>query len=300
MNDELIKIIKAENGAASSITFREATGDKSVTLDRFEKEVLKASYPDMDFPRKGGAEKAENSKEFKFYVHPYNDLENFNLRTVSIVYPKRKGFELRLYFSKASGFTIDSDTFNQKSSAEQNPYWYIFNRAEDEFPHIGMADLTFLTDYTLQFENDSILEREDADDTSYQATLQNELGKKRVLTNSSRFQRNIQESIQALKIANFTCEVDRSHKTFLSKASGKYYVEGHHLIPLSLQDQFELSIDIKENIVALCPICHRLLHHGTNDEIEKILFKLWSERKDRLLKRGIEVDTSTLLKYYLK
>ncbi|MEW4973138.1 HNH endonuclease [Bacillus stercoris] len=300
MQDDLLEVVGAEVGATSPITLREATGDKSVTLDKFEKTVIKSSYPDMDFPRKGGAGNNDDSKEFKFFVHPYNDLKNFNLRTVSIVYPKSKGNELRLYFSKSSEFTIDSDTFNHKSNEEKDPHWYIYKRPEDEFPHIGMADLEFLDEYTLHFEDDGLLVKEDADDTAYQASLQNELGKKRVLTSSSRFQRNIQESAQALKEANFICEVNPTHETFLSSASGMPYVEGHHLIPLSLQDQFELTIDIKENIVALCPNCHRLLHHGTNDDKEKILFKLWTERKDLLSKRGIKVDTPTFLKFYLK
>lgn len=300
MNNELLELLEAENGAASSITLREATGDKSVTLDKFEKTVLQGSYPAMDFPRKGGAGDNDTQKDFKFFVHPYNDLENSNLRTVSIVYPKRIGNELRLYFNKSSEFTIDSDTFYSKSTEEEDPHWYIFQKRGDEFPHIGMADLTFLEEYPLQFENDGFLDKEDIDDSAYQASLQNELGKKRVLTSSSRFQRNIQESAQALKEANFTCEVNSAHRTFISAASAKPYVEGHHLIPLSFQDQFVLTIDIKENIVALCPNCHRLLHHGTNDDKEKILFKLWSDRKDLLYKRGINVDTPTFLRYYLK
>ncbi|MBY0063556.1 HNH endonuclease [Priestia aryabhattai] len=301
LQNDLLELVGAEIGAASPITLREATGDKSVTLDKFEKEVIKASYPEMDFPRKGGVGNNDDSKESKFFVHPYNDLENFNLRTVSIVYPKSKGNELRLYFSKSSGFTIDSGMFNHKKNEEETPpHWYIYKRPEDDFPHIGMADLNFLNEYILHFENNDFLDKEDAEDAAYQANLQNELGKKRVLTSSSRFQRNIQESAQALKKANFICEVSSTHETFLSSVSGKPYVEGHHLIPLSLQDQFELTIDIKENIVALCPNCHRLLHHSTNDDKEKILLKLWTERKNLLSKKGIKVDTPTFLKFYLK
>lgn len=300
INNELLELLEAESGAASSITLREATGDKSVTLDKLEKTVLQGLYPDMDFPRKGGADDNDAQKVFKFFVHPYNDMENSNLRTVSIVYPKRTGNELRLYFNKSSEFTIDSDTFHSKATEERDPHWYIFQKHGDEFPHIGMADLAFFEEYRLQFENDGFLEKEDIDDTVFQASLQNELGKKRILTSSSRFQRNIRESAQALKEANFTCEVNSTHRTFISAASAKPYVEGHHLIPLSLQDQFELTIDIKENIVALCPNCHRLLHLGTNDDKEKILFKLWTDRKDLLFKRGIKVDTPSFLKFYLK
>ncbi|MGN7409158.1 HNH endonuclease [Sporosarcina sp. SAFN-010] len=297
MKDELLEVIGAEIGAASPITQREATGDKSVTLDTFEKSVLQTSYPDMDFPRKGGTTDSSSSKNFKFFVHAYNDLENFNLRTVSIVYPKRTGNEIRLYFNKASEFTIDTDTFNQKA-VEDEPFWYVFKKAGEEFPHIGMADSKFLEEYATQHVD--LLINEDIDDISYQAALQNELGKKRVLTSSAQFKRNMQESAQALVKANFSCEVDPTHVTFLSASSGKPFVEGHHLIPLSLQDEFEHSIDIKENIVALCPNCHRLLHHGINDDKEELLFKLWTERKELLKKKGIKVEIQTFLGFYLK
>lgn len=298
MKKELLEVLEAEIGAVSPITLREATGDKSVTLDRFEKTVLETLYSTMDFPRKGGAENNEELKEFKFFVHPYNDLENFNLRPVSIVYPKRTGNELRLYFSKHSEFTLDSEVFY--AVGEGHLQWYIFKRATDEFPHIGMADTSFLDKFPLQHEDDGFLVKEDSDDMAFQTSLQYQLGKKRVQTSSSRFQRSIQESARALEKAGFTCEVDPAHQTFISAASDRPYVEGHHLIPLSFQDQFEHSIDIKENIVALCPNCHRLLHHGTNNDKERILFNLWTERKDLILQRGIKVDTPTFLQFYLK
>lgn len=300
MKNELLEELEAEIGAVSPITPREATGDKSVTLDKFEKTVLIASYPAMDFPRKGGAENNEEFKEFKFFVHPHNDLENSNLRPVSIVYPKREGNELRLYFSKHSEFTIDSDFYYTSGAEEGNLHWYIFKRANEEFPHIGMADAAFLNTYTQTLEENGFLVKEEFDDYAFQTSIQNQLGKKRVLTSSSRFQRSIQESVRALEMANFKCEVNPTHETFISAASNKPYVEGHHLIPLSFQDQFEHSIDIKENIVALCPNCHRLLHHGTNNEKERILFNLWTERKNLIFQRGIKVDTPTFLQFYLK
>lgn len=300
MKSELTAAIGARTGAASPITEREATGDKSVTVDRTEKDVLKEAYPQMDFPRKSGVATTSSSRESRVYVHPYNNLSDYEERPVSIVYPKRTGNELRLYFSKASGFTIDSNQYNHKNTNGKNPHWYIFYRDKEEYPHIGMADWEYLSEYAEALETDSVREQEDITDLIYQNSLQNALalGKERVRTSSTRFQRNISEATAALEKADFKCEVDPTHITFTSKSSGKPYVEGHHLIPLSLQDQFTHNIDIKENIVALCPNCHRLLHHGTTEEKEGILFNLWSTRRTLLSTKKIEVDTPLFLTFY--
>ncbi len=126
------------------------------------------------------------------------------------------------------------------------------------------------------------------------------LVRKGVSVNSSQYQRDIQKSSEAIKLANFLCEIDNDHHTFISNSSLKPFVEGHHLIPLSMQEEFQHSVDITENIVALCPTCHRLLHHGVDSEKEPLLLKLWSERKELLHKKGISIDTITFLSYYLK
>ncbi len=44
LNKEFLEKVKATIGALSPITEREATGDKSVTIDPFEKEVLFSVY----------------------------------------------------------------------------------------------------------------------------------------------------------------------------------------------------------------------------------------------------------------
>lgn len=63
---------------------------------------------------------------------------------------------------------------------------------------------------------------------------------------------------RALQLANFQCELDSEHKTFISNTNLENYVEAHHLIPIKYyySDEFKYSIDNDANIVALCPNCH--------------------------------------------
>src|SRR5690606_5755255 len=62
--------------------------------------------------------------------------------------------------------------------------------------------------------------------------------------------------------AQYKCELDHTHQTFLNKQQ-KPYMEGHHFIPLTYNNakdywhRFGRNIDCVENIVSLCPNCHR-------------------------------------------
>lgn len=105
-------------------------------------------------------------------------------------------------------------------------------------------------------------------------------------------------SAKAIIFSNYRCEYDESHKTFISKRTNENYVEGHHLIPLAFQVDFNTSIDVESNIIALCPTCHKLLHLGTTKEKEEILKKLYDARKERLKNSGILLTFKQLLKYY--
>ncbi len=100
----------------------------------------------------------------------------------------------------------------------------------------------------------------------------------------------------ALAHANYLCEIDPTHETFLRRNSDRTYTESHHLIPMKYSDQFEYSLDTEVNIVSLCSHCHNLIHYGQNaDSLIRILYK---ERKEYLEKAGIGVSESELLSLY--
>jgi 5-methylcytosine-specific restriction endonuclease McrA len=71
----------------------------------------------------------------------------------------------------------------------------------------------------------------------------------------------------AIKKADYTCEYDRRHETFISQSTQKPYMEAHHLIPITFQkdmwDKYQINIDCVENLVSLCPTCHKAFHYGT-------------------------------------
>ena len=104
---------------------------------------------------------------------------------------------------------------------------------------------------------------------------------------------------QAIEGARFRCELEPSHQTFITRASGNPYMEGHHLIPLRYQDLFTHGLDIYSNVICLCPVCHRMLHFGRNPERTVAIETFYEKRGDRLVKSGIDISKAELLELAL-
>lgn len=113
------------------------------------------------------------------------------------------------------------------------------------------------------------------------------------------FPRNYSYAKKALENTNFSCEIDHSHKTFISNVTNKNFVEAHHLIPMSRQTEFDYSLDIPANIVALCPNCHRKIHLGNVDDKKIMIDKLLAKRQKDLKHYGIEISANDLKDIYL-
>ncbi|TSD03405.1 MAG: hypothetical protein Athens071416_86 [Parcubacteria group bacterium Athens0714_16] len=100
------------------------------------------------------------------------------------------------------------------------------------------------------------------------------------------------------KNSNYLCEYNNAHMTFNSKSNNKNYVEAHHLIPFSERKRFDVSIDITENIICLCPNCHRKIHLAVDTERKDFIKNLFENRKKHLEKVGIIFDLEKLFKWY--
>ena len=113
-----------------------------------------------------------------------------------------------------------------------------------------------------------------------------------------RWPRNSAIAATALQRAKYCCEVDYLHATFISNKTGKPYMEAHHLIPMSKQEDFEYSLDKIANIKCICPNCHRLIHHGRKKERNEVLNVLFSKSKDKMKKVGLEISIENLFALY--
>ena len=110
------------------------------------------------------------------------------------------------------------------------------------------------------------------------------------------YPRDQQKKVNALMRSGFKCEFDESHESFISRKTGKRYLEPHHLIPLEYWESFKKDIDVEANIVCLCSNCHNEVHYGAN--AERIIKCLYMKRKDELQSAEIGISFENLMKMY--
>lgn len=71
------------------------------------------------------------------------------------------------------------------------------------------------------------------------------------------FRRNPDIVAEALFRANGICQMCKKNAPFNRNSDGTPYLEVHHIIPLA-----EGGLDSLDNVIALCPNCHREKHYG--------------------------------------
>jgi len=101
-------------------------------------------------------------------------------------------------------------------------------------------------------------------------------------------------------MSEYKCEVDPTHQPFISRTTKRNFVEAHHLVParMDVQKEFRSALDHENNIVSLCPNCHRRLHHAISDEKKDTLKYLYKKRKKDLEIAGIHLSMERLISYY--
>jgi len=116
----------------------------------------------------------------------------------------------------------------------------------------------------------------------------------------TKYSRDEEVAARALEFARYKCEIDNNHVTFVSRRSGKNYVEAHHLIPICFSDEFDFSLDVEANIVSLCPNCHKKIHHGLDYEVKELIEILYFRRNNHLYQCGLSIGLNRLHLLYLK
>ncbi len=272
------------------------------------------NYPDSLAKFSSKVQRLSDRKElcekvYKLYgFHGLNDLEfgyytpNANYRIVSTCVSlgliKRSGTNY-LGFTR---FTITSNGFALLSALDKNIFE--FNKSVEAVEQIeinqpsksdnkeanlyeDIYDRIYLAEAN-QVEPDTIVDYVDVPQA-----LPN------TLNTNVYIKRDPKKAANAKKRANYQCEFDSSHKTFIG-SNGENFCEAHHLIPMFMQYKFFYSLDVEANIVSLCPNCHSTLHHSNGEEKIKIITKLYNERIERLRKCNIYISLEDLIEIYCK
>lgn len=106
----------------------------------------------------------------------------------------------------------------------------------------------------------------------------------------------------AIKRAYYSCEKDYQHETFISKKTQQKYMEAHHLIPVCFQkevwDKYHINIDCVENLVSLCPTCHKAIHYGAKEVQRKMISELFARCAPKYQSIGLNITLEEIYKFY--
>lgn len=218
---------------------------------------------------------------------------------------------------KYCSYSIESDELTDLTSvsskfiihiADYNVYMFRAQRIfKGKYPELDKKVIAYITNY---LENG-----DDGDDIDFQESVQNtDVSKCLVETskdkpeyldgnNSKVVKKNSRISKQVLVNANYICAGNDSHTTFLTN-KGVAYMEGHHLIPCTYSNANHFwntrkrNIDCVENVVCLCPTCHRKIHFGSPKEKKALIEKLYMKQIAKLGEANLAISLSELYKLY--
>ena len=284
------KFFNASVGAGSLVTPREES-DSQITLDSNEKTVLHAHIPASTIPRMSIKKLSTPSKlSFKNFQTGATVQLNLNL-------PKSKGNETRLYLSEMAGF-----------KPKAGEYWFLFKGNGTKNLFIGSVDesvwvalggvITRPSSKTLSPKISSPAPHiSDEEDHIYQSEIYSSTPAAIKTGIYKKEHRDRAVALRSIQNASHKCELDVNHKTFMLE-TGLHYVEAHHLVPIAKQTELGVNLDIPQNIIALCPNCHRAVHHAEKASRLKILQILYSMRNSKLQSAEIKISLIELAKMY--
>lgn len=174
------------------------------------------------------------------------------------------------------------------------------------YPSLDRLLVAWLKEYLLRMNQDDSLYQEQLEDCvsvscpDSSSTLEPEY----LFSTTGRVvKKNPTVSRKAVAASEFKCAYDPTHKTFV-RTSGFPYMEGHHLIPCTAGNaekywkRFGCNIDCVENIVALCPTCHRRIHFGSEAERLEIIERLYQIQSEKLRSVGFDISLEEIKGLY--
>ena len=285
-------------------------------------------YDDIN-PKRLGAKKRRDDVDgvMVIYVQKLektNDREIIAFTDNATVYGSPKsGKRLdRKVFNKGKNeicsYTIESDEmyslvfYPKKFYITVKEYGrYVFRRQrfyKGKYPELDKKIIAYLEDYLSRLDADEDFEFQkdinDCDDSESEAN--DTANVEPEFTNGASGMQVAKKpgiSKYALKTAKYKCAADAGHKTFMT-TKNLPYMEGHHLIPCTADnakyfwEEKHVNIDCVENIVCLCPTCHRRIHYGSKEEREEILTLLYHKQIKKLKSVGLDIKLEELMELY--
>ena len=231
--------------------------------------------------------------------------------------PSYKNYLIRLFifveeFGKIKiGDPLSIETYILVRNLKKIKGYKEYNKAENGFPNAAL-------NYYISFVSQILIDQEtEIDNLSEQLidSKQNSVNNSKLfiendvkrpekrpepvtVNNIKRYRRNLLEVRKAKISADYICEYDNKHVTFENNFDNNPYIEAHHLIPMATQGLFEYNIDFADNIICLCPNCHRRIHYGVKSDKSEMVQKFYKERHEKIESFKVNIKYNDLKLFY--
>lgn len=221
--------------------------------------------------------------------------QEFSPEDTHIFYKSSEGVDALQSLRRKDGFTPYNKNENHFPGSTLNCYErFIVNlKLNSEAEEITDLELNNISNHIYNIKESKIVIKETP--VTYYARVKDEKVNYR---GRNVYPRNVNEAIQSKINNQYKCENDIEHITFTNNSDKQPFMEAHHLIPMAFQDDFEYSIDFSDNIVCLCPNCHRLIHHGEVNDKADLITHLYNKRNHKYSEYKIDINLEKLFQYY--
>ncbi|WP_050498071.1 HNH endonuclease [Vibrio parahaemolyticus] len=130
--------------------------------------------------------------------------------------------------------------------------------AQDKlFPTANETIKESQAEYKVTFENEVNESLDDSSENRQRRLASRSIKPKVVYRLVQDYRRDPDVVAEALYRTEGFCEKCKEKAPFIKRSNGEPYLEVHHIIPLS-----QGGLDSLENVISLCPNCHREIHFG--------------------------------------
>lgn len=295
-------------------------GINSISIDQLYTYVMTCkSYDDVD----SSVEFIKNNCPTSDFVSIYKDhsrvltcikkninLFDINSNSISI------NNEFDDYFLNFFMRNYDFEDLHEQLLRDVDYSYFLYN---NQGFNINLIDSPYIQNINPKLESSVSTYIEDDDETSYEEKVNN-INDSNVNEDVSegaynvaptpirrfevgrRFRVNPLLGKIAIQKAYYCCENDPNHETFLSQKTNKNYMEAHHLVPVCNQqqiwDKYGINIDCVENMVSLCPNCHKAFHYGTKQVKRDMINSMYKRILPKYKSIGFDITLEEIYKLY--
>ncbi|ALD66605.1 HNH endonuclease [Spiroplasma cantharicola] len=258
-----LKLIKRTNKKYIELSFEGkrfideySKGNFEMAKENFIYSLLKVSYPN------------EATKEVKLSLFPFRILFRIFLEKKNI---SKREMEYSIPYIKNSSDlqNLLINNFEKEEKYDKFCTWVINSLVDLNILDLDGKNYS-LPDSIISYVSNYIDVKDDLKIYFFECENENVYIDKLNYVNYSKIKRDLKLVKQTYERDQYKCFFSKDHFSFYTE-DGNMYLEAHHIVPISLAPVYKINLDLLDNMVSLCPNCHKSMHYSENENKYKML-----------------------------